>query len=169
MGNKREIIEGLLRKYNISYNEYACKHCGKVPPGLLYTTDEGRDEISIEYDLLFSVFSQIRSGMGKPLYITSGYRCPEHERKMFYEACKKDGTDNPKGKAFISAHLFGLALDIAANNAADQTKIVELARGCHPKPRIGWQIYRAQGVYIVHIDFEPVIVPPIYEEYAEEW
>lgn len=82
----RELIAKLLKPYNIAYSEYACPHCGGVPPNMVVLTDEGTEVLSIEYDLLFGIFSQIRSELGKPIMITSGYRCVDHERRMFYSA-----------------------------------------------------------------------------------
>ena len=170
MKANKDVISRLLRSYNIAYSEYACPHCGRVPPNMLYVTDRGEDEFSVEYDALFNVFSQIRNKLGKPIQITSGYRCLDHERSMFYNACVREGTDKPKGKAFVSAHLFGLALDLMANSPAEQRRIVDVAKECFPvPPRIGWKVYRARGKNIVHIDLLPLVCPHFIHDMEEEW
>lgn len=169
MGAYEEKVKKLLEPYKISASEYACHHCGKFPPGMLLIGSKGEDELSVEYQVLFEIFRQIRNQMRRPILITSGYRCLDHERKMFYDACMKEKTDKPAGKAFISAHLFGLALDLQAKSADDQMRMVEVARKVKPKPRIGWKTYRQNGVFIVHIDILQAVCPEFMENMVEEW
>lgn len=70
---------------NFSAKEFACSHCG----------EEGvRKE-------LVQLLQIMRDIYGKPIYITSGYRCPEHP----IEAAK-----NKPG-----AHAMGIAADIAVD------------------------------------------------------
>lgn len=138
--------------------EYACKHCGALPPAFY---DE-EFELGLEYQVLFRAFEFIREGRGgKALAVNSGYRCLKHEQAM-YDAWVKGGKKGAP-KAFTSVHLFGLALDLQATSKADQMGIVELARLVKPAPRIGWKQYRDAGSLLVHIDYG-YLISPIYSK-----
>jgi len=152
---------------HILWKEFKCRHCGKLPPGFYFYDDNGKQHISLEYDTLFRVFEQLRGKMGQPLTITSGYRCLDYEKKMFIDAVE-DGTT--ASKALISAHLFGLALDIACRSFEEQGEMVRICRTLTPKPRIGWKVYKQQGQKLIHIDLAYLVVPP-YTDFDddEEW
>jgi uncharacterized protein YcbK (DUF882 family) len=152
---------------HILWKEFKCRHCGKLPPGFYFYDDDGEQRVSLEYTMLFDIFEELRKKIGHPLTITSGYRCHTHEKNMFIDAVKSGGTDS---KAYISAHLFGLALDIKCNSFLEQTKMVEICRAITPRPRIGWQVYKSQGQKLIHIDVAYLIVPP-YADFDgdEEW
>ncbi len=47
---------------SFSYKEMACQHCGKI---------------NLEEDFLIAL-QKLRDDFGKPMKITSGYRCPDH-------------------------------------------------------------------------------------------
>jgi len=98
--------------------EFACRHCGKV-------LIESR---------LIEILEALREHMGKPLVITSAYRCPVHNRRI-------GGVNN-------SAHVGGYAVDIKCTNSLDRQKILEflLSRGVE---RIG--IHPA----FIHFDLDP--------------
>ena len=66
--------------------EFACKCCGgnSIQPGLVYRLDE------------------LRMAYGKPILITSGYRCPEHNQRV-----STTGATGP--------HTTGLAVDIGVS------------------------------------------------------
>ena len=88
-----------LKYFDIS--EFAC-HCGtphdfKMDPVLLMRVD------------------QLRGRFGKPLRVTSGYRCKKHNAS---EAVK--GAPN-------SLHLFGMAVDLACERSEDQYELVKIA------------------------------------------
>ncbi len=71
---------------NFTLDEFSCKHCGK-------------NEINHK---LIDKLQLLRDGLGFPLVISSGYRCPEHP----IEAKKnKQGT-----------HTLGLAVDISVSH-----------------------------------------------------
>lgn len=67
---------------NFNLREFACKHCGavKVHPKLV------------------KLLQELRDVLGKPLWFTSAYRCPEHNARV--------------GGARNSRHLTGEAVDI---------------------------------------------------------
>ena len=83
---------------NFSEKELACRCCGvcKVTIGLMAKLQELRDEF------------------GKPLNLTSGYRCPEHNKKV-------GGVPN-------SYHLKGMAVDIDMSKIRgfDRYKLISL-------------------------------------------
>lgn len=164
--NENQIKE-LLSKYFITPVEYRCSHCGSYPPDLI---DASTLDFSSPYKMLFLAFKEIRTRWGSSLTITSGYRCKKYEQKMFGEAVLRATNPFPPGKGFLSAHLFGLALDIDGESSLGQKKLVEIARAIKPRPRIGWQVYQQQGKNIIHIDFA-YLVSPRYElvESSDEW
>lgn len=67
---------------NFNEREFACKHCG---------------QISIAQELVQKL-QQLRDQLGKPVTVTSGYRCPVHNRNV--------------GGASQSRHMQGQAADI---------------------------------------------------------
>lgn len=91
---------------HLSRKEIACK-CGC-----------GKDHISPD---LVALFERIRARVG-PLTVTSGVRCPKHNRAQ-------------GGKA-DSAHVTGLALDIACTTGTQRFALIRVAmeEGCN---RIG--------------------------------
>ena len=48
--------------------ELRCKHCGQLPPSV-------KENIEA---LVANVLDPLRDQYGKPVYVTSGYRCPAH-------------------------------------------------------------------------------------------
>jgi zinc D-Ala-D-Ala carboxypeptidase len=77
--------------------EFECPCCNKV----------------IISAFLIHLLNKIREGLGKPMIVSSGYRCKKHNKKI-------GGADN-------SAHLRGTASDIACDNSRDRYKIIYLA------------------------------------------
>ncbi len=67
-------------------NEFACSHCGQLPP-------QGMDP------RLLAVLGKLRERLGEPLIISSGYRCPIKNA-------------NTPGAASQSYHMQGLAADV---------------------------------------------------------
>lgn len=122
----------LISRY-ISYEEFRCSHCHALPPDLV-KDDEG--EWPTIYLALFDRFEDLRESWGKPIPITSGYRCPAHEL-------------NVSGKG-ISVHLFGLALDLAV----DPQGFAALVEREFPELRMGTY---ADGH--IHIDVGYLISP----------
>lgn len=146
-----------LGESHITKAEYACPHCGALPPGFR----DADGEIDIPYLALFRAYEQIRAGRGGiALHIVrgGGYRCLAHNRDE-YERWVLGGK---KGNvhAYLSTHTFGLALDLQADGAMDQSRIVSEAKKVKPLLRIGWRQYMGAGSHIVHIDYGQFIEPP---------
>lgn len=81
---------------NFSESEFRCKHCGKV---------------NMEPDFL-SRLQAVRTAYGKPMIVTSGYRCSDHPIE--------------KRKAKPGAHALGLAADVAVRGG-DAYLVLKLA------------------------------------------
>lgn len=139
---------------HVLVSEYACKHCGRLPPRVL----DDEFEMNLEYQVLFRGYEEIRRQRGdKPLGVASGYRCLKHEQAL-YDTWLLAGRPG-EVHGFLSAHVFGLALDLDCNDLVDQDLIVSIARKLIPRPRIGWKQYRSVGSLLVHIDYGQLIQP----------
>ncbi len=94
---RNEEVREYIRTRGIRYfnaDEFKCKHCG---------------EILIESSLI-DILEELREHLGKPIKITSAYRCPIHNKRV-------GGVRN-------SSHVKGLAVDIRATNSRDRHKII---------------------------------------------
>jgi len=111
-----------------SDKEMACKHCGKV----------NMDPLFMDY------LDEVREQYGKPLIVTSGYRCPEHP------------IEAKKTKA--GAHTTGKAVDFAVDRG-DAYRLLEIAVGTDWFTGIGIQ-QKGSGRFI-HLDIceEPEMSP----------
>jgi len=81
---------------NFTAAEIACSHCHKLP----------KPE-------LIAKLQQFRDAYGKPMKITSGYRCKEHNAAI--------------GGAPNSKHVLGEAVDIACVDSAERYQLLKLA------------------------------------------
>jgi len=103
---------------HFSREEFACHHCDQLPV----------DGISKE---LLEGLETLREAVGRPIHVTSGYRCPAHN----YET---GGVEN-------SQHVQGCAADIWV----DGYTAYELGSLCR-------EIFDGVGVYLeqdfVHVD-----------------
>jgi len=120
---------------HISVDEYKCKCCGSLPPSW-------GDDIPEAHKNLFAAFEDIRYECGKPILINSGYRCMNHNEHVGGEPC--------------SAHLFGLALDMTAQDEADNDVLWRIILQKHPELRLGR--YTKQHNFI-HADNAYLIYP----------
>lgn len=118
----------------ITRAEYECSCCHALPPDL--------DKTRFVYDILFAKFKEIREEWGAPLQISSGYRCT-----------KNNAEAGGKG---ISAHLFGLALDINLPSVDEVNRLDTLIDILHPDLRRG--TYTKNWTFI-HIDVAWLIEP----------
>lgn len=82
--------------------ELVCKHCGQLPPSV-------RENI---VSLVDNVLDPLREAYGKPIYVTSGYRCPAHNAAVV-------GVPN-------SQHMKGEACDIHAGSPEENLKLAKL-------------------------------------------
>lgn len=90
----------MVRREAVKYfkpSEFACR-CGC-----------GKADIS---PLLVEQLGRVRGVYGKPMVVTSGVRCPSHNEAV-------------GGKA-DSAHLSGLAVDVACDNSLDRWNLLSL-------------------------------------------
>ena len=93
----KQQVEEFIKERGIKHfkvDEFKCKHCG---------------EVTIESKLI-EVLERLREHLGKPVVITSAYRCPEHNREI-------GGVPN-------SAHTRGYAVDIKVLSSATRYKIL---------------------------------------------
>lgn len=118
----------------ISKDEFVCKCCGQMPPGFSLEFDGTKE--------LFESFDKLREAWGRPLIISSGYRCIKHNKKI--------------GGAPLSVHMFGLALDIRFEKVEEVNLFIELVNRLAPDLRVG--TYEDRPL-IVHIDTAYHIVP----------
>lgn len=107
----------MLRPH-FSKKEMACRHCGELPP-------QGMSEA------LLDGLEELRYRVGKPIIVTSAYRCPIHN-------ANEGGVDN-------SQHVEGTACDIYVEGMG----VYELAKICK-------EIFDGVGEYyqqgFVHVD-----------------
>ena len=129
MNNVKKLLE---QQEFITYNEYACHHCSLIPYNV-------HPYVLVAMEELFYTFTKVREKVGKPIPITSGYRCPQHIFWMIFED-KKSHLHSP--------HMFGVALDIAIPSGFTKEQFVGLIREINPDIRIGYKRYRT----FVHID-----------------
>ncbi|MCC6475156.1 MAG: DUF882 domain-containing protein [Burkholderiales bacterium] len=118
---------------NFQASEFICR-CQKCN----YSTEEAVEKY-INRNLII-LLEQIRQMVNRPLIITSGIRCPEHNKAV--------------GGADSSTHLRGEAADIQIGGSRDRYELVMAAmtKGCQ---RIG--VYKEQS--IVHVDVSTHGVP----------
>ena len=115
-------------------SEFECSHCRKLPPGL--------DLSHPFYSELFDSFSILRAEWGKPINITSGYRCPEHNFDV--------------GGSLLSAHLWGaLDCDLLPSEVVN---FADMVNDLTPDLRMG--VYTVAGSF-VHIDTGYIISPRV--------
>ena len=100
---------------NFNLREFICTHCGvaKVDPELIRRLQIARDRI------------------GRPIVVTSGYRCPTHNRAV--------------GGAANSQHLYGTAADVMATRITIQ-ELYDVLESLFPDGGVG--IYQGH----VHVD-----------------
>ena len=137
----------MMTKYVADYitlGEYQCTCCDKLPPSL------DLDDIATPYLILFNSFKWIREAWGKPIRITSGYRCPMHNAMV--------------GGTVLSAHMFGLALDCDCEDADEVFELDKLIEETAPDLRRGR--YTESGTFI-HLDTAYFIYPRATDNWQE--
>lgn len=100
-------------------DEFRCRHCRELPPGGMSPG-------------LIDKLEELRSRVGKPLRITSGYRCPAHNAAV--------------GGVAKSQHVQGTAADVLAAGIG----VDKLAEAAEAIGFGGIGRYERQG--FVHVD-----------------
>jgi hypothetical protein len=113
---------------NFRMSEFACKHCGAV-------------SISPQFAQLVARLQMLRSKVGKPVNVTSGYRCAAHDKAV--------GTSGSPG---FGPHTTGGAADIWWDGAT----VDEMARIAKECGFTGVGRYYSQG--FIHVDLRQ---PPL--------
>ena len=75
--------------------------------------------------LINNVLDPLREWYGKPIYVNSGYRCPELNKAV-------GGVEN-------SFHVFGCAADIDARSYEENKKLFGYIREHLPFTEVGWE------------------------------
>jgi hypothetical protein len=132
-----------LSKFLLDY-EYRCRCCGKYPP------DFDVKEILFPYQYFFDCFDEIREQWNAPIRVTSGYRCPMYNAMV--------------GGKVLSAHMFGLALDLDCKDSSEVEHLGGLIEELHPDLRRGE--YTKEGTFI-HIDCAYFIYPRATDNWTE--
>lgn len=76
-------------------------------------------------ELINHVLDPLREWYGKPIYVNSGYRCPELNKVV-------GGVEN-------SFHVSGCAADIDARSYEENKKLFEYIRKNLPFTEVGWE------------------------------
>ena len=136
-----------ISKY-ISEEEYRCPHCHNLPVGF----DSGN--LNIARRTILYGFDAIRVEWGRPLPISSGYRCVPHNQLINGEQ--------------LSAHQFGVALDIDVGTIAEVEQLAQIIESLFPEFRRGE--YTDRGTFI-HIDTAYLIQPraSLYWSEGRRW
>lgn len=83
------------------FEEFACRCCGRIPPGV-----RGNIEALVD-----NVLDPARRVFGGPVSVNSGYRCPKHNAEV--------------GGVSGSQHLKGEAADICCSDNERLARIIE--------------------------------------------
>jgi len=99
-GDIREMINNFQLSDHFWLYEFECK--------------DGSHQVVVD-DKLIELLQKLRDRIGKPLIINSGYRNPEHNKRV-------GGSSN-------SQHLYGKAVDVSTNNLdITPTELAQLAK-----------------------------------------
>ena len=107
----------------------ACAHCGKA-------------ELAENFVRKLNVF---RFLVDEPVFVTSGYRCPDFQKMLYDEALANDDPDPPP---LTSAHTKGLGVDVWCPDSGMRRKMLIAAEAAGFK-RVG--IYNNH----LHLDDDP--------------
>ena len=102
-------------------------------------------EIVEKLNVLISALDKIRAKYGKPISVTSGYRCAELNKAV-------GGAVNPNGTP-KSQHCKGEAADIVGVNKAETKKIFDIAKKLGNYDQLLFETNKAGSVW-VHISYK---------------
>ena len=117
-------------------------------------------EIRVKLNTLISALDKIRERYGKPIKVTSGYRCPELNRAV-------GGAVNPDGTP-KSQHCKGEAADLVGENKAETKKIFEIAKEIGNYDQLLFETNKAGSVW-VHISYKASGNRKIINENFRAW
>jgi zinc D-Ala-D-Ala carboxypeptidase len=103
---------------NFSENEFKCSHCGKVDMQPAF----------------MARMQQLRNMYGKPIVISSGYRCPEHPIEA--------------AKATPGVHAMGIAADVVVSG----TDAYEILKHAFTLGFAGIGVQQKGGGRFIHLD-----------------
>lgn len=102
------------------------------------------------HESLFDILDELRTEVGKPIRINSGFRSVEHQ-----EVLRKTN----KGAVANSPHTWGLAIDVdtVSNGQSDAYAklILDISKSKNIAVRVGWQQYKRFHETFVHFDVAP--------------
>jgi uncharacterized protein YcbK (DUF882 family) len=115
---------------HLAWSELACKDAARTPYPQEWRPSRGA--------ALGRVFERIRAEMGVPLLVLSGYRTPEHNRRV--------------GGAKLSQHVEGRAIDLKPPKGITPHNFYLRVRGL-----VGDSEIRGLGIYptFLHVDVRP--------------
>jgi uncharacterized protein YcbK (DUF882 family) len=142
----------------ITYREYQCSCCHRLPPEFYYNGGGRVDDVPYFYRELFRGFKRIREKWGRPINITSGYVCLKHQKDLYEQGIKS---------TLISTHNFGLALDLDCESREETESLVAVARRMCPSFRIGHLAYLYRGQTFIHIDTGYLVSPSYSKKLVE--
>ena len=117
-------------------------------------------EIRVKLNTLISALDKIREQYGKPITVTSGYRCPELNRAV-------GGAVNPDGTP-KSQHCKGEAADIVGENKAETKKIFDIAKELGNYDQLLFETNKGGSVW-VHISYKASGNRKIINENFRAW
>lgn len=123
--------------------EYECSCCSRLPPEFYYNGGGRVDSPPYIYRELFDGFKTIREKWGRPINISSGYRCIKKQKELHEQGMTS---------AIISVHNFGLALDLDNSNEEETKSMVKFIKRFCPDLRLGYRSYLYKGQSFIHID-----------------
>lgn len=128
----------------LTLEEYRCDcgFCDGLPP------DFHLHDLNYPYTELVNIFDAVRATWGKPIPVSSGYRCPHHNASIGGSPC--------------SVHIFGLALDMDLESAGEVGELFHILNTDFHHLRIG--AYSQTGTFI-HIDIGYEIKPRASEKW----
>ncbi len=130
-------------------SEYICRcPCKRLPPS--FPKDFSILDKNNPFLRLFTFWVILRKEWNKEIKITSGYRCVKYNKQI--------------GGAPISAHIFGVALDLLFNSEEEVKDFKNLIEEKAPELRMG-EYTRQPG--LIHIDTAYLIYPKAHNAWVK--
>jgi len=141
-------MDCMTMKYIAPYilrQEYECHHCHSLPCEIF------GDWVDYPwfYFSLFEAFGNFRKAWGKPVNITSGYRCLERNKEV--------------GGVLLSVHIFGGALDMKFRDDEETANAARAVDDTSPFLRMGVYLH---GQSRLHVDVGYLVIPKMREAWV---